>query len=214
MATRAIHTVFTVGGENEYQAAVKRINAALKELNSEIELSKEKFAGQEDSYTALYTKQQQLQRMIEKQNELAQTYASRLKQVQDSTDALNGYSEELRDTLNQIQAAMHNTSETSVGYDDLAKEAKEVEEELRKVETQMGKMPPNLWNWKRGSTRRTLRWSGFPESLQTLIRWWMRRLLRWTVWRNPWRKRRRSLPARARLRRGHCTGSPRSITDS
>lgn len=139
MATRAIHTVFTVGGENEYQAAVKRINAALKELNSEMELSKEKFAGQEDSYTALYTKQQQLQRMIEKQNELARTYASRLKQVQDSTDALNGYSEELRDTLNQIQAAMHNTSETSVGYDDLAKEAKEVEEELRKVETQMGK---------------------------------------------------------------------------
>lgn len=139
MATRAIHTVFTVGGENEYQAAVKRINAALKELNSEMELSKEKFAGQEDSYTALYTKQQQLQRMIEKQNELAQTYASRLKQVQDSTDALNGYSEELRDTLNQIQAALHNTSESSVGYDDLAKEAKEVEEELRKVETQMGK---------------------------------------------------------------------------
>ena len=139
MATRAIHTVFTVGGENTYQAAVKRINAALKELNSEMELSKEKFAGQEDSYTALYTKQQQLQRMIEKQNELAQIYASRLKQVQDSTDALNGYSEELRDTLNQIQAALHNTAENSVGYDELAGEAKEAEEELRKVETQMGK---------------------------------------------------------------------------
>lgn len=139
MGTRAIHTVFTVGGENEYRAAVKRINAAQKELNSEMELTKVRFAGQEDSYTALFTKQQQLQRMYELQNELAQTYAARLKQVQDATDRLNERSEELSDTLNQITAAMHNTSEVSVGYDELAAEAGEVERELRAVEAQMGK---------------------------------------------------------------------------
>lgn len=131
--------MFTVGGENEYRAAVKRINAAIKELNSEMELTKIRFQGQEDSYTALFTKQQQLQRMYESQNELAKTYASRLKQVQDATDRLNQRSEELNDTLNQITAAMHNTSEVSVGYDELAAEAGEAERELRAVEAQMGK---------------------------------------------------------------------------
>lgn len=139
MATRAIHTVFTVGGENTYRDAVKRINAQIKELNSELALTEERFAGQEDSYTALFTKQQQMERLYSAQNELAQTYAARLKQIQDNTNELNRYSEELRDTLNQIQAAMHNTSETSTGYDDLAREAREVEDELRAVETQMGK---------------------------------------------------------------------------
>lgn len=139
MATRAIHTVFTVGGENTYRDAVKRINAQIKELNSELELTKERFAGQEDSYTALFTKQQQMERLYSAQSELAGVYAQRLKQIQDNTNELNRYSEELRDTLNQIQAALHNTSETSTGYDELAREAKEVEEELRAVETQMGK---------------------------------------------------------------------------
>ena len=139
MPTRAIHTVFTVGGENTYRDAVKRINAQIKELNSELELTKERFAGQEDSYTALFTKQQQMERLYEAQSELAGIYANRLKQIQDNTNELNRYSEELRDTLNQIQAALHNTSETSVGYDELAREAKDVEEELRAVETQMGK---------------------------------------------------------------------------
>ncbi len=139
MPTRAIHTVFTLGGENTYRDAVKRINASIKELNSELELTKERFAGQEESYTALFTKQQQLQRMYEAQNELAGVYAQRLKQVQDSTNALTQYSEELRDTLNQVQAAIYTTSETSVGYDELAREANELEEELRAVESQMGK---------------------------------------------------------------------------
>ena len=139
MATRAIHTVFTVGGENTYRDAVKRINAQIKELNSELELTKERFAGQEDSYAALFTKQQQMERLYSAQSELAGVYAQRLKQIQDNTNDLNRYSEELRDTLNQIQAALHNTSETSTGYDELAREAKEVEEELRAVETQMGK---------------------------------------------------------------------------
>ncbi len=139
MPKRAIHTVFTVGGENTYRDAVKRVNAAIKELNSELELTKERFAGQEDSYTALFTKQQQMERLYEAQNELAGIYASRLKQIQDNTNELNRYSEELRDTLNQIQAALHTTSETSVGYDELAREARDVEDELRAVETQMGK---------------------------------------------------------------------------
>lgn len=139
MGTRAIHTVFTVGGENEYRAALKRINSVIKEINSEMELTKERFAGQEDSYTALYKKQGELQRMYEAQKELAKTYAERLKQVQDSTDSLNAYSEELLDTLNQIQAAMHNTSETSVGYDELARESGEVERELQAVAIQMEK---------------------------------------------------------------------------
>jgi chromosome segregation ATPase len=139
MGTRAIHTVFTVGGENEYRAAVKRINATIKELNSELELSKVRFEGQEGSYSALFTHQQELQRMYEAQNDLAKTYADRLKQVQDATDSLNGRSEELRDTLNQIEAALHNTSEVSTGYDELLREASEAEDELRAVETQMGK---------------------------------------------------------------------------
>ena len=78
MGTRTINTVFKVGGESEYRAAVKRINAAIQELNSEMKLTEARFEGQENSYTALFSKQQQLERMYERQNELAQTYASRL----------------------------------------------------------------------------------------------------------------------------------------
>lgn len=139
MATRAINTVFTVGGENEYRASIKRINAVIKELNSELELSKARFEGQEGSYTALFTKQQQMIRMYEAQNDLAKTYAARLKQVQDSTNSLNERSEELVDILNQLDAAMFSTSETSTGYDELVKEAALASAELKEVQAQMGK---------------------------------------------------------------------------
>lgn len=139
MGTRAINTVFKVGGESEYRAAVKRINAAIQELNSEMKLTEARFEGQENSYTALFSKQQQLERMYERQNELAQTYASRLKAVQDSTDALTKKSEELRDTLKQLQERMENAPKDSDLYKDLAKEAEEAAAELKAVETQMGK---------------------------------------------------------------------------
>lgn len=168
MATRAIHTVFTVGGENTYRDAVKRINASIKELNSELELTKERFAGQEESYTALFTKQQQLQRMYQAQSELAGVYAQRLKQIQDNTNELNRYSEELRDTLNQIQAALHNTSETSAGYDDLAREAREVEEELRAVETQMGKNATKASDLETGINKAHTEMERLSRELETL----------------------------------------------
>ena len=168
MATRAIHTVFTVGGENTYRDAVKRINAQIKELNSELELTKERFAGQEDSYTALFTKQQQMERLYEAQNELAGIYANRLKQIQDNTNDLNRYSEELRDTLNQIQAALHTTSETSVGYDELAREARDVEDELRAVETQMGKNATKASELETGINKAQTEMERLSRELQTL----------------------------------------------
>lgn len=168
MATRAIHTVFTVGGENTYRDAVKRINAQIKELNSELELTKERFAGQEDSYAALFTKQQQMERLYSAQSELAGVYAQRLKQIQDNTNELNRYSEELRDTLNQIQAALHNTSETSAGYDDLAREAREVEEELRAVETQMGKNATKASDLETGINKAHTEMERLSRELETL----------------------------------------------
>lgn len=139
MGTRTINTVFKVGGESEYRAAVKRINAAIQELNSEMKLTEARFEGQENSYTALYTKQQQLIRMYENHNELVRTYSDRLKAVKDSTEALNKKSEELRDTLKQLQDKMENTPKDSDLYKELAKEAEEAAADLKAVETQMGR---------------------------------------------------------------------------
>lgn len=56
MATRTVTTVFTVEGEGAYKTAVKNINAEIKNLNSVMQLSEERYKGNESSMEALSTK--------------------------------------------------------------------------------------------------------------------------------------------------------------
>ena len=168
MGTRAIHTVFTVSGESEYRTAVRNINAAIKELNSEIELSKEKFAGQEDSYEALLTKQQQIQKMYDLQSDLARTYSKRMEDVAASTKAATERSEELKRQIESLTAKMKEVPEGSEEYESLSKQVKEATKELASANTQIEKNAIKTKELQTGVNKATLEMEKMGKELREL----------------------------------------------
>ena len=137
MATRTITTVFAVEGEEKYKKAVKEINAALSVLDSELKLSQEKFKGQEMSMESLDEKYSILSDVYKEQENLAGAYAERLADVKKSMEKMGEEAEELRDSLNQLEATLYNTSENTTSYDEAEKEYRETAEELKQLEKRM-----------------------------------------------------------------------------
>lgn len=171
MATRAIHTVFTVGGENEYRTAVRQINAAIKELNSEMDLSKEKFAGQEDTYAALTEKQEQLQRMYSLNADLLQTYMNRMKQVEDSTEDLTEKNKKLRETLDEMHKSLEGMDAGGEEYKKLTEQIQKLEKELKSNENQIQKNVTRHLELETSVNKTHLEMDRLADQLQETLPW-------------------------------------------
>ena len=106
MATRAVHTLFTVGGESTYREAVRRINATIANLNSEMKLLETQYNGQEESYDSLRQKMELLTEMYDRQNELIALYRTRLSSIQKAAEDLTKQGDALQKKLKEINEQM------------------------------------------------------------------------------------------------------------
>lgn len=150
MATRTVTTVFAVEGENKYKEAVRQINSVLQELNSEMKLTSERFAGQEGSLEALADKQRILEDMYQSQSDLAGTYADKLSRVQDSMRQMQEEADNLRDVLGQLDGILYNTAQNTTSYDEAVEEYRRTADELSKIETDMARAAVEANNLQTG----------------------------------------------------------------
>lgn len=135
MATRMVTTVFAVQGEADYKTAVKNINAVLKELDSEMKLSQERFRDNEGSVEALRSKLDILKRIFDenrgKLETLLDAYDTATKNAEKYRVECERLSEEIkenRDRLNEMKAAGESSTDA---YRNLAKETVDLEKAFK-----------------------------------------------------------------------------------
>ena len=143
MATRAVHTLFTVGGESTYREAVRRINATIANLNSEMKLLETQYNGQEESYDSLRQKMELLTEMYDRQNELIALYRTRLSSIQKAAEDLTKQGDALQKKLKEINEQMTQEEKGSETYKELEDQAKKAEAELGKLAVQFEKNETN-----------------------------------------------------------------------
>lgn len=141
MATRMITTVFAVQGEADYKTAVKNINAVLKELDSEMKLSQERFRGNEGSLEALRSKLDILKRTYDENRGKLETLqgaydtaTKNVKKYRAECERLNEKIKENRDRLSEMKEA---GQEGTDAYKKLAKETTTLEKAFKTNATHM-----------------------------------------------------------------------------
>lgn len=136
MATKTITTVFAVGGEKEYKAAISAINAELAKLDAEMQLNERVFSEQ-DALLGNARGFELLTKSIAAQREKLDVYRERLESVRAGMERLNSYAETLSARLEALNKIMNENPDDSDEYKAAAKQYKETEAELDAVEMKM-----------------------------------------------------------------------------
>lgn len=106
MPARKIETEIAVGGERQFNDAMKGLNSNLKTLRSDMALCAETFADSEGSIEALTAKQKILNETADQQAAVVEALSTRLKDLEDKGDGASAAADKLRRQLNSATADM------------------------------------------------------------------------------------------------------------
>lgn len=165
MGTRTVSTVFQVGGDDKYKAAIKAINAELEKLQSELELNKTRFAEQDSVYDATGTAIQKLNEMFNKQGELIGKYAGRLETVQKAYKEMEDKAEDLRKKLENLKTAMESGDMDESAYAEAQKEFAALTKELDKTEVSMEKAKKEANNLQTNINKASIEMSNLSDEI-------------------------------------------------
>ena len=151
MATRTVTTVFAVEGESAYKTAVKNINAEIKNLNSVMQLSEERYKGNESSMEALSAKLGNLRDVYDKNAEkvkkLDEAYEVAVKNAEkyrEENEKLSVSIAKNKSELEDMESAGKNTSEA---YKKLAEDTADLEKSYTANEKQINSSTRNALNF-------------------------------------------------------------------
>ncbi|MGO5314031.1 phage tail tape measure protein [Bilifractor sp. LCP21S3_A7] len=103
MAARKIGATIALDGEKEFKSAVSNCNKSLKEMRSEMNLVKEKTAGQANSLSTLKEKHEVLTRTLEKYKEKQTAVASGLEHARSDYERVGKTLENYKTQLSEAQ---------------------------------------------------------------------------------------------------------------
>lgn len=126
MATRTVTTVFAIQGEGEYKTAIKNINAEIKNLNSAMQLSQERYKDNETSIEALRTKIGNLQDIYAKNAEkvdiLDKAYETATKNAEKYREENEKLAKVIADNKTKLEEMATAGQKASEAYEKLEKE--------------------------------------------------------------------------------------------
>lgn len=106
MAARKIGATIALDGEKEFKSAVSNCNKSLKEMRSEMNLVKEKTAGQANSLSTLKEKHEVLTRTLEKYKEKQSAVASGLEHAKSDYERVGRTLENYKTQLSEAQKTL------------------------------------------------------------------------------------------------------------
>lgn len=136
MAVRNISTRIAVQGESDYRAAITRVNAELKNMQSALKLTESQFKSNASSTEALTAKGKALNNLLATQKAKVQELENGLKNAQNAEAKYAQQKEELSRKIQQNTAALEKLK-NSTG--DTAQEQKRLEEENAKLNEEFAK---------------------------------------------------------------------------
>lgn len=134
MPAHTIGARIVLDGEKQYREAIKNINAAQKELRSEMKLASSQFAGQQNSIDALTKKHEILGKQVEQQKQKMEVYARAVETSSKEQAAAVQKVEQYADELEKAQKAMEEMSSSGTA----------TKEELEAQQKTIDKISSNL----------------------------------------------------------------------
>lgn len=167
MATRTVSTVFQVGGEKQYRAAVQAINSELEKLNQQMKASEAMMGQQDTSYGSAQAALEKLTEMYNKQDELMGIYTTRLQNVQKAYQALGEKAEGLRVKLDGLKESMEAGDMDESAYKEAQKEFAALSKELEDTETSMLKASTEANNLQTNISKVQVEMQDLGEKIQS-----------------------------------------------
>lgn len=148
MATRTISTRLAISGEAEYKAAISRINGELRNLNTGLKETENKFKGQANSIEALRSKGDALAKLQEAQSKKVADLAAAYDNAQKAIDEYVKIQEELSQKFAANEKALEELRKSS---EDTSEEEKRLTEEQRKLNEQLAENDKYLRQAEKGA---------------------------------------------------------------
>ena len=152
MATRTISTKLAIEGESEYRAAVSRVNAEIKTLQSNLKLTESQFQTNANSIEALQAKHDALSAVFEAQKGKVDTLRSALENARQAQNEYSAKCEELRSRIQSnneaIEKLRSSTGDTSKEQKSLTTETEKLKKELAEEETKLNAAEKGVNSWQ------------------------------------------------------------------
>lgn len=140
MAGRRIGAVIALDGEKEFKSAVTGVNGELKNLKSQLEVTKERFAGQANSLEALRAKHDVLSRTLDTQRQKLEATRTGLDHAKQSYANMATGLERLKSQYEAAKTKMDAMRQSSTTTED---ELRQQEAEVRRLGTAVQKSEEN-----------------------------------------------------------------------
>lgn len=152
MAGKKIGAVIALDGEKEFRSAITGINRELSNLKSELDLTKEKFAGQANSLEALRAKHEVLGKVLDAQKRKMQESSAGLQRAKDDYAKVGTGLEKLRKDYDAAKKKMEEMKKSSETTDvELKKQeatVKELADTIKKGERNYEEAGKNISDWQ------------------------------------------------------------------
>lgn len=152
MAGKKIGAVIALDGEKEFRSAITGINRELSNLKSELDLTKEKFAGQANSLEALKAKHEVLGKVLDAQKRKMQESSAGLQRAKDDYAKVGTGLEKLRKDYDAAKKKMEEMKKSSETTDDELKKqeasVKELADAIKKGERNYEEAGKNISDWE------------------------------------------------------------------
>ena len=122
MPTRKIETEISLGGEKQFNDAMKSCNSNLKTLRTDMAAVSSEFRKNENSVEALTAKQKILRQQYEQQREIVDALRTRLEHVTEAYGEDSAQADRLRQQLNAATIQMNKTADALEEMDDAIQE--------------------------------------------------------------------------------------------
>ena len=152
MATRTVSTKLAIDGESEYRAAITRINAELKNMQSALRLTESEYKNNANSMAALSAKGEALSRLHESQKAKVDALRSALENARNAQQTYAQKSEELRAKIQANNEALEklksSTGDTTAEEEKLTKENEALTAELAENEKYLAAAEKGANSWQ------------------------------------------------------------------
>ena len=152
MATRTVSTKLAIDGESEYRAAITRINAELKNMQSALRLTESEYKNNANSMAALSAKGEALSRLHESQKAKVDALRSALENARNAQQTYAQKSEELRAKIQANNEALDklksSTGDTAAEEEKLTKENESLTAELAENEKYLAAAEKGANSWQ------------------------------------------------------------------
>lgn len=152
MATRTVSTKLAIDGESEYRAAITRINAELKNMQSALRLTESEYKNNANSMAALSAKGEALSRLHESQKAKVDALRSALENARNAQQTYAQKSEELRAKIQANNEALDklksSTGDTTAEEEKLTKENEALTAELAENEKYLAAAEKGANSWQ------------------------------------------------------------------